>query len=349
MSLLTEPTSPPSTALPVDDLGEGNLILEVQVPSWPTPVTQTLLRSRDSRYELIVRAKPSGRLRVELLRSGYPPLVVRTVHLQLQAPALLRLKLAWRGEEAVVAAGGQVIGTSREFIPEGMVTPVTVEDAEGSFDRIGNDRARAARRRRAEALLQRLGGDVPETRLWFGALATAAQTTSDLVELVRQGRRHHLAGVVDQVVRMIAGEGAVLQCCAALLDAPLLVHAPPAPPREGSPAALLTSAFDVVPARGSHHEFAVDLDVWLRHEHPWLGGRTVPVEALLLAAGAALSPPSPNHNTSDDDRPICMAFADSQTVAAFCTFAATVCSLAAQIVQAGSISSIQLREPAGEA
>jgi hypothetical protein len=349
MSLLAEPASSPSSALPLDDLGEGNLILEVQVPSWPPPVTQTLLRSRDSRYELLVRAKPSGRLRVELLRSGYPPLVVRTVHLQLQAPALLRLRLAWRGEEAVVAAGGQVIGTSRDFIPEGLVTPVTVEEIEGSFDRIGNERARAIRRGRAEALLQRLGGDVTETQLWFGALATAAQTTIDLVDLVRQGRRHHLAGVADQVVHMIAGDGALLQCCAALLDAPLLVHAPPAPPREGSPAALLTSAFDVVPARGSHHEFAVDLDVWLCHEHPWLGGRTVPVEALLLAADAALSPPSPNHNASDDDRPICMAFAESQTVAALCTFAATVCSLAVQVAQAGPLSRVQFREPAGEA
>jgi hypothetical protein len=339
MSLLVQPVSPAPSALPSDDLAEGNLFLELQVPSWPPPVTQTLLRNRDSRHELIVRAKPSGRLRVELMRPGYPPLVVRTVHLQLRAPGLLRLNVAWRGEDAAVAAGGQIIGTSSEFNPEGMVTPAMVEETEAPLDHIGNERARATRRGHAEALLQQIGGDVAEARAWFGALAATAQATSDLIELVRQGRSHHLAGLIDQLVRMIAGEAPLLQCCAGLVDAPLLVHAPPSPPREISAARLMASAFDVVAARGQHHELAVDLDVWLHHEHPWIGGRTVPVEALLLAADAALSPPSANHIDSQDDRLIRASFAEPQTAGALCAFATTACSLAASVMQSGAGSS----------
>ena len=69
-----------------DDLAEGNLFLELQLAAWPPQVTQTLLRKRDTRHALLVRAKPSGRLRVELHREGYEPLVVRTLHLRLRAP-----------------------------------------------------------------------------------------------------------------------------------------------------------------------------------------------------------------------------------------------------------------------
>jgi hypothetical protein len=106
-----------------DDLTEGNLFVEVQVPTWPPGVRQTLMRHRDGRRALTIRAKPSGRLRVELARSGHSSMVVRTVHLRLRAPGLLRLNVVWRGDDDVVAAGGQIIGTSSEFSPAGMVAP----------------------------------------------------------------------------------------------------------------------------------------------------------------------------------------------------------------------------------
>ncbi len=313
----------------LDDLAEGNLFVELQVASWPPPVTQTLLRNRDSRRGLTVRAKPSGRLRVELLREGYAPLIVRTVHLRLRASGLLRLNVAWRGDAAVVAAGGQIIGSSSEFSPEGVVTPETVEETAPPLDHVGNERARVSRRQHAEALLQQVEADAAHAAGWFAALSATAQAVSDLVELVREGRRHHLPGLVDGLVRLVSGDAPLLQWCAALLDAPLPVFAPPSLPRETSPVALVVSAFDVAAARGAHHELAVDLDVWLDHEHPWRAARQVPVEALLLAVDAALTPPRPDHVDSEDDRAIRAAFEQPQAVAAWCAFATTICALAA--------------------
>jgi hypothetical protein len=311
-----------------DDLAVGNLFVELQIPSWPPPVTQTLLRNRDVRGGLTIRAKPSGRLRVELLREGYAPVIVRTQHLRLRAPGLLRLNVAWRGNDAVVAAGGQVIGTSSAFNPEGVVAPETVEETAAPLDHVDNERARVSRRHHAEALLQQVEADAAHAAGWFAALSTTAQVVTDLAELVREGRRHHLPGLIDGLARMVTSDAPLLQWCAALLDAPLPVYAPRALPRETAPAALLVSAFDVAPARSPRHELAVDLDVWLHHEHPWRAGRSVPVEALLLAADEALTPPRPDHVDSEDDRAIRAAFQKPETVAALCAFASTVCTLA---------------------
>lgn len=51
-----------------DDLAEGNLFVELQVSAWPPPVTHAQLG-------LTVNAKPSGRLRVELLRATHDPVI----------------------------------------------------------------------------------------------------------------------------------------------------------------------------------------------------------------------------------------------------------------------------------
>ena len=191
-----------------DDLTEGNLFVELQVSSWPPPVTQSLLRKRDARQGLTIRAKPSGRLRVELERMGYAPLVVRTVHLRLRPPGLLRLNVAWRGNEAVVAAGGAVIGTSSDFAPEGVVSPDVVQETEAPLDHVGNEQAREMRRRNAALMLQRIAVDDAEVGRWFGALALQAQVLADLVELVREGRRHHLPGLVAAVTGRLFQLGA---------------------------------------------------------------------------------------------------------------------------------------------
>jgi hypothetical protein len=334
MSIQSQFVRPISDGPVTDDLAEGNLFVELQVPSWPPPVSQTLLRNRDARRGLTIRAKPSGRLRVELVRQGYEPLIVRTLHLRLRAPGLLRLNVAWRGDDAVVAAGGQIIGTSRDFSPEGFVAPETVGETAAPLDHVDNERARLSRRRRAEALLQQVEADDGHAAGWFEALGATAAVVTDLVELVRQGRRHHLPGLVDALARLVSGDAPLLQWCAALLDAPLTVYAPTEPSRESSPDALILAAFGVAPARDLQHELAVDLDVWLHHEHPWRAGRQVPVEALLLAVDAALTPPRPDHVDSEDDRTIRAAFTQPAPVVGLCAFASTLCALAASVMDA---------------
>jgi hypothetical protein len=324
-----------------DDLAEGKLFVELQVASWPPPVTQTLLRKQDGRHGLTIRAKPSGRLRVELLREGYQPLLVRTVHLRLRAPGLLRLNVAWRGNEAVVAAGGQVIGTSSDFAPEGFVSPQLVQETEAPLDHVDNERARVRRRRNAELLLQRLGPDETQIEEWFAGVALSGQVLTDLVELVREGRRHHLPGLAAELGHLVARGEPLLQWCAALVDVPLIVYAPTVPPpRSGMAEALIASAFDVAPARGGRHELAVDLDVWLRHEHPWLDGRAISIEALLVSVAEALASPRADRPLSDEDRAIRVALTDG-SAAHFSAFASTVAQLAAMVVAAATRSSDQ--------
>ncbi len=314
-----------------DGLWEGSLFVELQVPSWPPAVTQTLLRNRDARLSLTIRAKPSGRLRVELVRAGYGPLVVRTVHLRLHAPGLLRLNVAWRGDAAVVAAGGQIIGSSSEAIPEGVASPETLEETASPLDHVDNERARAERRRRAVVFLQGREVEGLQLRRWIAALDDTARSLNDLNKLVQQRHYHHLSGMVDALVRLVCGDGALLQWCAGMLDAPLTVYVPSVPLQAGPPAALLAAAFDVAAARGPQHALAVDIDVWLRHEHSGLTARPVPVEALLLAISTTLAP-RPDHVDSEDDRLILASLRQPQVIATLCAFATAVCGIAASVV-----------------
>jgi hypothetical protein len=320
------------TSVGSDELAEGNLFVEVQVPACPPSVTQTLTRHREGRRALTVRAKPSGRLRVELARSGYSPVVVRTMHLRLRAPGLLRLNVAWRGDDVVVAAGGQIIGSSGEFSPDGMVAPEMVEETEAPLDHVDNERERHARRRRAELLLQEIEGEASATESWLAALGDGAQVVNDLVDLVRQGRRHHLAGLTDAIAHLVTGDMPLLQRCVALFDAPLPLYAPISLAPQTSVAGLIVSALDVASARDHHHQLAVDLDVWLRHEHPWVGRQHVPVEALLLAIDAALMPVHPNHVDSDIDREVRSSLAEVQPIAALCNLVSVISALATSII-----------------
>lgn len=319
-----------------DDLAEGNLFVELQVSSWPPSVTQTLLRKRDARQGLTIRAKPSGRLRVELLRDGYESVIVRTAHLRLRPPGLLRLNVAWRGSEAVVAAGGAIIGTSSDFAPEGVVAPAIVQETEAPLDHVENEHARVRRRHIFDLLLQRLGPDEAWKRDWFVATALSGQVLADLIELVREGRRHHLPGLAAELVRLVAGSAPLLQRCAALTDAPLPVYAPTAPPMPGGAVeTLIASALDIAPARGGAYELAVDLDVWLGHEHPWLDGRSLSIEALLVGIADSLAPPPIDRPLVAEDRAIRAVLAGPGAAAdSLCAFAQVVCQLARTVVAA---------------
>jgi hypothetical protein len=335
MSETIEAMHPEPLPSPRDDLASGSLFVELQVSSWPPPVTQTLLRNRDSRSSLTIRAKPSGRLRIELELAGRSPVVVRTVHLRLRAPGLIRLNVAWRGDVAVVAAGGQIIGSSNEAIPAGVSSPELVAETAAPPDHADNERARAQRRRHVETYLNDRDIDSRQVKRWIAALDDSVSALRDLVQLVRQGHRHHLPVMVDVLVRLVCGDRALLQWCAGTFDVPLTVYAPPTPPQATSPGALLAAAFDVAAVRIDRYSFAVDIDTWLRHEHSWLPGRHVPVEALLLAIDGTLTPPL-DHVESQDNRAIRVSCAQPQSVAALCNFATVVCALAVSVVVAAA-------------
>lgn len=320
-----------------DDLAEGNLFMEVQISAWPPPVTQTLLRKSDGRLGLTIRAKPSGRLRVELLRQGYEPVVVRSLHLNMRAPTLLRLNIIWRSAEAAVAANGQIVGTSGDVYPEGFVTPTEIQETEALTDHVDNERARAFRRQRTEAARPQLDPDDAQYGNWFASLAMSSQVLADLVELAREGRRHHLPGLMSELAHLIVGserDEPLLQWCAGMADAPLLVYASMAlPARDSDPVTVVCSALDIAPVRGEGHELAVDLDVWLRYEMPWPSGHTIPVAGLLSTIAEALTP-----LPSDRARPghleairAMLSQPNSRLVDVLCRFALTICQLSAAL------------------
>ena len=276
----------------MDDLAQGRVAAELQIGAWPPPVTQTLLRKSDGRLMLTVKGKPSGRLRVALERDGFEPIVVRTVHLLLRAPTLLKIQIVWRGDDAVVAAAGQVIGSTEQFDPEGVVSPAEIEQSAPPVDHVDNARMRELRRSQAASFVaaSAAGGALAERCL--ADLAPAALALEDLAALVRQGRRHHLAGLLAAVRLLVQGDDhqpALLQFCAGLLDAPLNLHVPLAAPAGEDPAALLAAAFDAAPTRDDSHGLAIDLDAWLRQEARWPGG-SLPVGWLLRQTELAVAP-----------------------------------------------------------
>ena len=269
----------------VDSLADGSLFAELQISAWPPAVTQTLLRKSDGQRTLTVRGKPSGRLRVALEREGYQPIVVHTLHLRLRAPTILKVNVSWRGTDMVVAAAGQVIGSSREFDPRGVVAPAEVEQTAAPIDHVDNARARDLRRRQIAALFSG-GARAPEVLAarWLSDLGLASNVLADLATLVRQGRRHHLPGMVRGIRQMVIGDDrdpALLQFCAALSGAPLAVYVPAAVAKPEQPAQLLAAALDIASARDQAHGLEMDLDVWLRHDVPWVDGASLPLGWLL--------------------------------------------------------------------
>lgn len=318
----------------VDSLADGSLFAELQISAWPPAVTQTLLRKGDGQRTLTVRGKPSGRLRVALEREGYQPIVVHTAHLRLRAPTVLKINVSWRGTDMVVAAAGQVIGSSREFDPHGVVAPAEVERTAAPIDHVDNARARDLRRRQIAALFSDSGGaaDALAAR-WLADLGQAANVLADLATLVRQGRRHHLPGLVRGIRQMVLGDDrdpALLQFCAALIDVPLLLYVPAAPAKPEQSSRLLAAAFDVASARGPAHELAMDLDVWLRHDVPWLSGASLPLGWLLKQAEDGLLPSRLKHGAS-----VIGPEMIEPAVEPLCDVAGCLCLLAAQIHRAG--------------
>jgi hypothetical protein len=322
-----------------NDLDEGSVFTEFQVSSWPPPVTQTVLRKSDRRQGITIRAKPSGRLRVELVRQGYQPVVIRSKHLDVRTPTLLRLNVVWHGKEAAVAANGQVIGTSSDVFPEGVVTPADIQLTEAPTDHVDNHRARASRLRRAELMRARLGPEGAQIDGWFASLAAASQVVDDLAELVREGRHHHLAGLTAELARLIVGSQRnepLLQWCAGMVDAPLLVFAPMVPPaRTSEPVTRLMSAFDVKLGRDERHQLGVDLDMWLQHDVPLPGGQPIPVAGLLAIIVEVLRPARPDRSRGSGFEFIRDAFSQNgDAVRTLCAFAANVCRLANAVVAA---------------
>lgn len=317
-----------------DDLAEGSLFAELQIASWPPPVTQTLLRKSDGRIALTVRGKPSGRLRVALDRAGYPPLVVRSVHLRLRAPTVLKVNVVWRGMEAVVAAAGQVIGSSREFDPQGVVTPRAVEETAVPIDHVDNGRVRDLRRRQAEGLVS---GSITAGALAERLMADLGQDAAvlaDLATMVREGRRHHLPGLLRALRLLVLGddrEPALLQFCAGMLDAPLILYAPTTPAKVEDPAARLAAALDVASVRDAAHELAIDLDAWLRLDVPWDAGGTLPLGWLLRQAEEAV-----RSEGARQGRPLFEAaiVRSAPVVESLCRLAADLCRLAGGLLAA---------------
>ena len=314
----------------MNDLSSGRVAAELQIAAWPPPVTQTLLRQGNGRLSLTVRGKPSGRLRVALEREGFAPLVVRTVHLRLRTPTILKVQIAWRGNEAVVAAAGQVIGSTTEFDPSGVVSPGEVEQSAPPVDHVDNASMRALRRRQAASLVpaSMSAGTVAERCL--ARLAPTTLVLADLARLVQQGRRHHLGGMVAAIRRLVQGsdhEPALLQLCAGLMDQPLILYVPLAVPPDDEPATLLAAAFDVSDERGAGHELAIDLDAWLRHDARWSGNAGVPVGWLLRQADLALTVPIAGGDTmlrEDSVRSV-------GVTEALCRLASCLCTLAARL------------------
>jgi hypothetical protein len=324
----------------MDDLAEGSVYAELQVGSWPPPVTQTLLRKNDGRVALTVKGKPSGRLRVALERAAFEPIVVHSAHLLLRTPTILKLQVAWRGNEAVVVAAGQVIGSTAEFHPDRVVGPTELERGASPMDpvyhvdpvdHVDNPHMRERRRRQAVLLVS---GSVSAGALaeqCLAELVPAARVLADLAAFVRQGRLHHLPGMASAIGLLVRGDDhqpALLQFSAGLLDAPLILHIPPAMPSGDDPASLLAAAFDASAVRGAGHELAIDLDAWLRQETPWLGG-SLPVGWLLRQVELALAP----RRTTRDGGVLHEDLVRSPVVSeALCRLAECLCELADGLV-----------------
>jgi len=121
----------------------------------------------------------------------------------------------------------------------------------------------------------------------FDALATGRQQFVELVQFVREGRLYHLDGLLRLLRLTIADRSAkplpLLQHCAAMTNAPLLVFAPPINanktplPMPG----VQTLAFPISSVATDLLRNEVDLDVWLDSRAAQLEARVLSQRELL--------------------------------------------------------------------
>lgn len=262
---------------------QGTVLLMLSFPwPWPCPKRTMIVQ----RGPATILAEPNGSLTVQIV-TDEKVFEFQSCRLVFDGPTSTNVGVSWNLPDAVNMIVGQIIVLSTEDM---RLAPAEARIASGVPNDVrdfskGNTEAAAERRR---ALLEwqadkkikatRRGASPGEI---FDALQKAERQLADLLKHVEQGNISHVDGLLRLLRLTIADRTAkplpLLQLCAALIDSPLIIFAPPInASRALLPiAAVETLAVSISPIATDLLKNAVDLDVWL-------GSRAVQLEDRVL-------------------------------------------------------------------
>jgi hypothetical protein len=195
--------------------------------------------------------------------------------LAFDGPTSTNVGVSWNLPHAVHMIVGQTIVLSTEG---GGPVPAEARIASGVPDDVrdfSKENTEAVAERRRALLEWQADKKISETRREassseiFDALRNAERQFVDLLELVKQGNISHVDGLLRLLRLTNADRTAkplpLLQLCAAMIEAPLIIFAPPVnASRVLLPiAGVETLAFSISPIATDLLKNAVDLDVWL--------------------------------------------------------------------------------------
>jgi hypothetical protein len=238
---------------------------------WPWPcATETIIAER---APVKVSASPDGRLVIEIVEEESAH-QFKTCRLILSEPTATFVAVSWRLPGTINAIVGQtiVLSTEQDVPPEARIASgvpddirdFTKENAEAlraRYDTLAGSKAQKKRKpNRREATTAEL----------FEELHNIEREITDVLALINQGKTYHVRTLLRVLRNAITDTKdkplPLLQLCAAIIDAPLIVYAPPISAlRQPWPipgvesVAHLVSAMPTPLAKNN-----VDIDVWLK-------------------------------------------------------------------------------------
>ena len=272
-------------------MSEGTVLLMLTFPwPWPWPCrARTKLVEREG---VAIFAEPGGSLTVRIV-SGRQVVEFQSCRLVFDAPTSTNVGVSWKLPGSVHMIVGRTIVLSADAAE---LVPAEARIASGvpNDTRDFSQENATALARRCQTLARyeadkkaKKGRREASVKEIFDALATARQQIVELVEIVREGRLHHLDGLLRLLRLTIADRTArplpLLQHCAAITNSPLLVFAPPinVDKKPLLMPGVQTLAFPINSVATDLLRNEIDLDVWLESRAVQLEGRVLSQSELL--------------------------------------------------------------------
>jgi len=274
-------------------LSGGHILIMAVLPTeWPPVTSQILhnLKVEDGNVQLTVTAQGTFRLGV-YDRAEAVLAFVESIPISLPGGTGFILQAQWEGSAAYLRYDNTLIADTS---PEArLVHPQPKESGpQGGHDfSAENIAAIRSRRNRLIARVPRAGRIAGGTEHLFEGIRRELAQLMDLVDLVQQGRTHHIVGIATRL-RMLIATGTplpALQSGAAAVDIPLPVytvgsprHPMPDDLREKTAFSIGRGAF-AQPDAISYNP--IDLDVWLELNGATVGPKNLTNRMLIKTVG----------------------------------------------------------------
>jgi hypothetical protein len=256
---------------------------------WPWPCKSVTVLAQ--RGPVTLAADPSRALILQITNDRITS-TFRSCRLVITEPTTTSVAVSWNLPEAANMIVGQTVVLSAEQNATVPAEAIIVSGIPNDLRDFSQQNTEALRKR-----FDKLAGSRGDKKLKprrqvtaaeiFSELERVHQEIADLLLLVAQGKSHHVRGLLSALHLAIIDEKhkplPLLQLCAATINAPLIVYAPPVTDcRKPWPLPGMESlAYLISATPGALTRNAVDLDVWLASRATQADGKVLSQRELM--------------------------------------------------------------------